>query len=281
MIYIFVPMYAEAAPLIQLLHLKGTDCAGSLRSFSDGVSFFLTLTGTGMTAASAAAAAVLASHHAGREDAAVLYGSAAGVCGARKGVLYQGVKLKDLPAGTDRYPDAVTASDTEKAVILTGSMLYRGEELPVSGPERTMPILYDMESAAFFQSASLFLAVHQIAVLRFVTDAGRPEETNSDIVKAMSAVCAEEAALYCSHMQNRILLPVPADTDEDAERLNGMLCGSEAMRMQVRQLLRYCMCAGIDWKSHTGKLAEEGLLPCVGREDGKKVLNVLRKRICG
>lgn len=281
MIYIFVPMYAEAAPLIQLLHLKRTESAGSLSSFSDGTSFFLTLTGTGVTAASSAAAAVLAYRNAGRDDTAVLYGSAAAVCGARKGMLYQGIKLKDLLTGIDRYPDAVTACSLENAVIFTGSALFHGEALPVSVPERTLPVLYDMESAAFFQAASLFLAVHQIAVLRFVTDNGVTDDIDGGAVKEFSSGCVQAAAEFCSRMQRRILLPRSEDCSSDADRVNRMLHGSETMRLQVQQLIRYCTCAGIDWKAYIGEFEKQGVLPSETREEGKKVLNVLRRKICG
>lgn len=282
MIYIFVPMHAEAAPLIRLLHLKKEKGPGSVSCYADDGTTVLAETGTGMISAAASAAAVLARYDAGSRDIAVMYGSAAGVSLAEKSRLYEGIKLKNNETGMDFYPDPVTRTDLEKAILVSGEKLYEGGEIScVSKYDRTLPVLYDMESSAFFQAASLFLSVHQTAVLRFVSDTGCTENLTASGLSAVSEKNAE-AAVSCMHrMQERILLPEEKDDPDGAEWMNRMLCGSETMKRQIHQVIRYCICAGIDWRKEAQRLAEEKVIPCSSREEGKKVLYAFREKLCG
>lgn len=280
MIYLFCPLHAEALPVIRNLHLVRQESLASFVCYGDNVSWFLTVCGTGKVACAAAVGAVLSKCDVSLNDVVVLYGSAAGVLDAENDRLYNGVKLIDMHSGQDGYPDVVTKNSPLPAMIVSGDVLYDGGwPFAFSKESVHLPLLYDIESAAFFKAAMLFCNAHQIAVLRYVSDKGNV--ISKDDLYSCSSRCAAEAVSYMERMQKRIVLPKEKDFSEEAGWLNELFHGSVTMKNQCRQIISWCELSSVDWKKEVKRMQEEGILPARDKEEGKKILHEFKKRICG
>ena len=274
MIYVFVPLYAEAAGLITQAGLVPAKSVGSLRCFA-GNEIFLTVTGTGMSAMASATAAVLAVQGAGNGDIAVLYGSAAGLDKAEMGDLYRGGRVHDIISQRDSYPDLLTKTEIPVAYILSQDRIYDGhQELP---EHLSLPLLYDMESSAFMQSCMLFLRVEQVCVLRFVSDDG--SNIHPDVsLQDLSMRNADAVLQYMQDMATRVKPEMYVGMDLSS--LVNDIHASNAMARRLEQIVHYCQCAGIRWQNVTDVLYENGILPCCDRQKGKKVLDEIEKKLC-
>lgn len=280
MIYLFCPLHAEALPLIQNLHLVKQDGPASFMCYGDGEKWFLTVCGTGKTACATAVGAVLATNKITGNDIVVLYGSAAGVMYVDIGKLYNGVKIVDMHSGQDGYPDVMTKDSPHPSMIVTGEGIYEGGwQFAFSAESVHLPLLYDTESSAFCKAAMYFCHVHQIAILRYVSDKG--DVITKDVLKQYSMQCMDEAVSYMEHMHERIQTEEVNDYSAPAEWLNGLLMGSMTMQNQCRQMITWCELSGMDWKNVVEGLMEEGVLPVQSKEEGKKVLHELKKQLCG
>ena len=280
MIYVFCPLHAEALPLIQALHLSKQDGPASFTCYGDKEKWFLTVCGTGKTACATAVGAVLAVYGVTHNDIVVLYGSAGGVMNTGIGQLYNGVKILDYSNGQEGYPDVLTKDSPTAAMIISGDAVYDGGmSIDYETNAFTFPILYDMESSAFFKAAMMFCDAHQIAVLRYVSDNGYG--IIKEALKQFSLESSKEALSYMERMNERINVEETKDYTADAQWLNGMVRGTVTMKNQCRQIITWCELSEVDWKKEVQRMMEEGKLPCKEKEEGKKVLHEFKKRICG
>ncbi|MGN0255724.1 MAG: hypothetical protein ACI4D6_07105, partial [Chordicoccus sp.] len=260
----------------------------------------LTITGTGPVRAAAGVGAVLGSAPADTDYHAVNFGSCAAVSGVltepdapgesrSPAPLYVIHKLTNTESGRQWYPDLLPGNGLPEAEIFTGSMLYDGAQKDHMTDEmredRGIPALsretrlYDMESAAFFEVANLYIGPHRIHVLKFVTDSGETEHITPDIVRHAAEVAVPQAAEYLRLIADRTECERTAVPD--IETLAEQLHASSTMRAQLLQLVRYADLMRIEWRGLVHQWADLGLFPAKDRRAGKRLLAELRDMIQG
>ena len=170
MIHIFTALYPEAKPLIQALSLKKRATQTHYQQFlSEEGDLSLTITGVGPLQAAAVTASVLTDYDAGAQDQLLSLGTAARLttCPAS---MYHVNKITEAATMRDFYPDMLLNTGLPEASLITGAKLYTKQESGYAAD------LYDMEAAAIYQAASMFLGPHQMNFLRIVTDDGLTQE---------------------------------------------------------------------------------------------------------
>ena len=170
MIHIFTALYPEAKPLIQALSLKKRAAQTHYQQFlSEEGDLSLTITGVGPMQAAAVTASVLTDFDAGASDQLLSLGTAVALT-ACPASMYHVNKITDAATKRDFYPDMLLNTGLPEASLITGAKLYTKQEAGYAAD------LYDMEAAAVYQAASMFLGPHQMNFLRIVTDDGLTQE---------------------------------------------------------------------------------------------------------
>ena len=312
MIHIFTALYPEAKPLIQALSLKKRAAQTHYQQFlSEEGDLCLTITGVGPLQAAAVTASVLTDYDAGAQDQLLSLGTAARLttCPAS---MYHVNKITEAVTMRDFYPDMLLNTGLPEASLITGAKLYTKQESGYAAD------LYDMEAAAIYQAASMFLGPHQMNFLRIVTDDGLTQEemetgmTMRTVTNAASgteskpAVDTEASAprSLAAHVTDcveqqvdtivavvdklRALTAVEAAGHqllmENEQQLVDKLIAdahfSKVMADECVQLIRYAALSELDWQQPIAALYAEGLVPTRDKRAGKIILERhLRARI--
>lgn len=163
MIYIATSLFFEAVPFINFFQLKKDISENKFQVFkSDKVT--LIIGGVGPIKASAAAAYILCKFSADKED----FFLNIGICGAYSSCVEKGSALicsKIINADSRRcfYPDLIYKHPFKEAVLYTSSSIVT--DIPDVEAD-----IADMEGAAAFEAASIFLPPHRIGIIKIVSD---------------------------------------------------------------------------------------------------------------
>ncbi len=312
MIHIFTALYPEAKPLIQALSLKKRATQTHYQQFlSEEGDLSLTITGVGPLQAAAVTASVLTDYDAGAQDQLLSLGTAARLttCPAS---MYHVNKITEAATMRDFYPDMLLNTGLPEASLITGAKLYTKQESGYAAD------LYDMEAAAIYQAASMFLGPHQMNFLRIVTDDGLTQEemetgmTMHTVTNAASgteskpAVGTEASAprSLAAHVTDcveqqvdtivtvvdklRALMAAEAAghqvlTENEQQLVDKLIADahfSKVMADECVQLIRYAALSELDWQQPIAALYAEGLVPTRDKRAGKIILERhLRARI--
>ena len=312
MIHIFTSLYPEAKPLIQALSLKKRATQTHYQQFlSEEGDLSLTITGVGPLQAAAVTASVLTDYDAGAQDQLLSLGTAARLttCPAS---MYHVNKITEAATMRDFYPDMLLNTGLPEASLITGAKLYTKQESGYAAD------LYDMEAAAIYQAASMFLGPHQMNFLRIVTDDGLTQEemetgmTMRTVTNAASgteskpAVGTEASAprSLAAHVTDcveqqvdtivavvdklRALMAAEAAghqvlTENEQQLVDKLIADahfSKVMADECVQLIRYAALSELDWQQPIAALYAEGLVPTRDKRAGKIILERhLRARI--
>ena len=312
MIHIFTALYPEAKPLIQALSLKKRATQTHYQQFlSEEGDLSLTITGVGPMQAAAVTASVLTDYDAGAQDQLLSLGTAARLttCPAS---MYHVNKITEAATMRDFYPDMLLNTGLPEASLITGAKLYTKQESGYAVD------LYDMEAAAIYQAASMFLGPHQMNFLRIVTDDGLTQEemetgmTMRTVTNAASgteskpAVGTEASAprSLAAHVTDcveqqvdtivtvvdklRALMAAEAAghqvlTENEQQLVDKLIADahfSKVMADECVQLIRYAALSELDWQQPIAALYAEGLVPTCDKRAGKIILERhLRARI--
>ena len=312
MIHIFTALYPEAKPLIQALSLKKRATQKHYQQFlSEEGDLSLTITGVGPLQAAAVTASVLTDYDAGAQDQLLSLGTAARLttCPAS---MYHVNKITEAATMRDFYPDMLLNTGLPEASLITGAKLYTKQESGYAAD------LYDMEAAAIYQAASMFLGPHQMNFLRIVTDDGLTQEemetgmTMRTVTNAASgteskpAVGTEASAprSLAAHVTDcveqqvdtivtvvdklRALMAAEAAghqvlTENEQQLVDKLIADahfSKVMEDECVQLIRYAALSELDWQQPIAALYAEGLVPTCDKRAGKIILERhLRARI--
>ena len=345
MIHIFTALYPEAKPLIQALSLKKRATQTHYQQFlSEEGDLSLTITGVGPMQAAAVTASVLTDYDAGASDQLLSLGTAARLTqcehsqrnedpraqaespvtaeAARKDIsderaertasMYHIHRITDAATKRDFYPDMLLNTGLPEASLITGAKLYTKQESGYAAD------LYDMEAAAIYQAASMFLGPHQMNFLRIVTDDGLTQEemetgmTMRTVTNAASgteskpAVGTEASAprSLAAHVTDcveqqvdtivavvdklRALMAAEAAghqvlTENEQQLVDKLIADahfSKVMADECVQLIRYAALSELDWQQPIAALYAEGLVPTRDKRAGKIILERhLRARI--
>ena len=304
MIHIFTALYPEAKPLIQALSLKKRATQTHYQQFlSEEGDLSLTITGVGPMQAAAVTASVLTDYDAGAQDQLLSLGTAARLttCPAS---MYHVNKITEAATMRDFYPDMLLNTGLPEASLITGAKLYTKQESGYAAD------LYDMEAAAIYQAASMFLGPHQMNFLRIVTDDGLTQEemetgmTMRTVTNAASgteskpAVGTEASAprSLAAHVTDcveqqvdtivtvvdklRALMAAEAAghqvlTENEQQLVDKLIADahfSKVMADECVQLIRYAALSELDWQQPIAALYAEGLVPTRDKRAGKIIL---------
>lgn len=304
MIHIFTALYPEAKPLIQALSLKKRAAQTHYQQFlSEEGDLSLTITGVGPMQAAAVTASVLTDFDAGASDQLLSLGTAARLttCPAS---MYHVNKITEAVTMRDFYPDMLLNTGLPEASLITGAKLYTKQESGYAAD------LYDMEAAAIYQAASMFLGPHQMNFLRIVTDDGLTQEemetgmtvrtvTNAASGTESKPAVGTEASAHRSlaaHVTDcveqqvdtigavvdklRALTAVEAAghqvlTENEQQLVDKLIADahfSKVMADECAQLIRYAALSELDWQQPIAALYAEGLVPTRDKRAGKIIL---------
>lgn len=163
--------------------------------------------------------------------------------------------------------------------------------------------LYDMEAAAIYQAGSYYLGPHQMGFLKIISDDGDPEHVTpeqivrlihyniegiADYIATLQAVLSEDPRSINSSASCQEKIPC-AERMADSSRKNDLpkeleqLCldlhCSRTMSESLRQHIRYCILAGVDYISVLKEMYREGKLPCKDKREGKQRFEELKERL--
>lgn len=332
MIHIFTALYPEAKPLIQALSLKKRAAQTHYQQFlSEEGDLSLTITGVGPLQAAAVTASVLTDFDAGASDQLLSLGTAAALT-ACPASIYHVNKITEAVTMRDFYPDMLLNTGLPEASLITGAKLLttqdtwaqvdaqRGEKFrrgttddaaPGTLADRlAAPLLYDMEAAAVYQAASMFLGPHQMNFLRIVTDDGLTQEemetgmtvrtvTNAASGTESKPAVGTEASAYrslaahviaCVEQQVDTIVAVVDKlraltaaeaaghqmlTENERQLVDKLIADahfSKVMADECVQLIRYAALSQLDWQQPIAALYAEGLVPTRDKRAGKIIL---------
>ena len=336
MIHIFTALYPEAKPLIQALSLKKRAVQTHYQQFlSEEADLSLTITGVGPLQAAAVTASVLTDFDAGASDQLLSLGTAAALT-ACPASMYHVNKITEAVTLRDFYPDMLLNTGLTEASLITGATLLVAQDTwaqveaqveaqqdvksrqdtmddsvsGILGDRLAAPRLYDMEAAAVYQAASMFLGPHQMNFLRIVTDDGLTQEemetgmTVRTVTNAASgteskpAVGTEAAAprslaahvTACVEQQVDTIVAVVDKlraltaaeaaehqvlTENEQQLVDKLIADahfSKVMADECVQLIRYAALSQLDWQQPIAALYAEGLVPTRDKRAGKIIL---------
>lgn len=291
MIYIFVALYPEAKPIIRRLGLKKERVEFGFDVYTEEESGIrLVITGVGMVAAAAAVGSILTYYHAGKKDISgitlINFGSCAG--NGRVGEFYLCNKIIDSVSNYTFYPDILFHHDFPESYVVTeAGILKEG----LDGPYREG--LHDMEAAAIYQTASRLLGPHQMRFFKVISDNGKGEKISAQELTKIMETGAEAFVKYLKEYRGPDFTGARAEGEvcdaladknrevcgREFEELCQQLYCSEAMRIAVRQCIKYWSLAGVDYQTVLGQMREQNELPCRDRREGKKRFEELKKRL--
>ena len=340
MIHIFTALYPEAKPLIQALSLKKRAAQTHYQQFlSEEGDLCLTITGVGPLQAAAVTASVLTDFDAGAQDQLLSLGTAAALT-ACPASMYHVNKITEAVTMRDFYPDMLLNTGLPEASLITGARLLttqdtwaqvdaqRGEKFrrgttddaaPGTLADRlAAPLLYDMEAAAIYQAASMFLGPHQMNFLRIVTDDGLTQEemetgmtvrtvtnaasgteskpavgTEASAPRSLAAHvsdCVEQQVDTIGAVVDKLRALTAAEaaghqvlTENEQQLVDKLIADahfSKVMADECVQLIRYAALSELDWQQPIAALYAEGLVPTRDKRAGKIILERhLRARI--
>lgn len=281
MIYIFSAFYAEAKNIIDHYGLKKEKSPETVRFdvFAND-SIRLVITGVGEINAAAAVSNIGGAYGISPDDEILNVGCGAGFSNETcLGSIFLGNKLTEQMTGRTFYPDMLMKTNLMECEIVTVTRVLN---------EGSDSVVYDMEAAAVYQAAALFVGPHRMHFIKLVSDAG--ERIDQSKITELFALQEEKICGYID-----MLLSVggnKASMDdktkgkntvaESAWNMDRLICDmrcSKVMGDQLAQLIKYCRLSGIDYKAVLDEYYTNGLLPCESKREGKKCLFELKQRL--
>lgn len=314
MIHIFTALYPEAKPLIQALSLKKRAAQTHYQQFlSEEGDLSLTITGVGPMQAAAVTASVLTDFDAGASDQLLSLGTAAALT-ACPASMYHVNKITEAATKRDFYPDMLLNTGLTEASLITGAKLLAAQDTwaqveaqqdmkswqdttddsvsDILGDRLAAPRLYDMEAAAVYQAASMFLGPHQMNFVRIVTDRGlsESEAVAPQALAAHVTACVEQQVDTIVAVVDKLRALTAAEatehhvlTENERQLVDKLIADahfSKVMADECVQLIRYAALSQLDWQQPIATLYAEGLVPTRDKRAGKIILErYLRARI--
>ena len=328
MIYIFTAFYAEAKSIIANYNLKMQQKQAAVRFdiFSND-DIRLVITGVGEINAAAAVANVGGAYGIGAEDMIVNIGSCAAFENETHTMLndkWTGMgehiflinKMTEQSTGRTFYPDMLLKSDMEECEAVTVAKPITEAEIEnLSDNTARVSCVYDMEAAAIYQAATLFVGPHCMHFIKVFSDSGEKIDQSR-----ITEVFAAANDTICGYIDRLIMTKSIYVTDDNyavdkainntngniscninstaiAEAVNeknkyhnhrkrynleqiiaDMKC-SKVMGDQLGQLIKYCALSGIDYESVIKEFYSTGRLPCSSKKAGKVCLEELKSRL--
>ena len=281
MVYVFCAFYGECSGLIKHYNLKKrqTDKYYRFDVFeNENQPVRIILTGQGSVMAAAALSGAASFFGIKAEDAIINVGTCAG--NYEPGQVFICNKITEEATGRTFYPDMILRSNLPERELVTAPVVIRKSIHEYANKDSHNMALYDMEAAAIYQAANLYVGPHRMGFVKVVSDNGDIEGLTPDFIKGLMAEAVDEIASYVDRFV--------ADTHdmcraEESTQFTNQLCKdlhcSKVMENQVRQLIKYLSLEGTDYMTYINKLYDEGRLPAHDKKNGKVCLDEIKREL--
>lgn len=314
MVYVFCAFYGECSGLIKHYNLKKrqTDKYYRFDVFeNENQPVRIILTGQGSVMAAAAVSGAASFFGIKAEDAIINVGTCAG--DYEPGQVFICNKITEEATGRTFYPDMILRSGMPERELVTAPVVIRKSIHEYANKDSHNMALYDMEAAAIYQAANLYVGPHRMGFIKVVSDNGDIEGLTPDFIKGLMAEAVDEIASYVDmfvmdvgnwhndrqdafdklnsgknnsiqqqHMEHYSLNDDMCRAEESTQFTN-QLCKdlhcSKVMENQVRQLIKYLSLEGTDYMTYINKLYDEGRLPAHDKKNGKVCLDEIKREL--
>ena len=281
MVYVFCAFYGECSGLIKHYNLKKcqTDKYYRFDVFeNENQPVRIILTGQGSVMAAAAVSGAASFFGIKAEDAIINVGTCAG--DYEPGQVFICNKITEEATGRTFYPDMILRSGLpERELVTVPVVIHKPIHEYVNKDSHNMA-LYDMEAAAIYQAANLYVGPHRIGFVKVVSDNGDIEGLTPDFIKKLMAEAVDEIASYVDMFVTDTHDMCRA---EESTQFTNQLCKdlhcSKVMENQVRQLIKYLSLEGTDYMTYINKLYNEGRLPAHDKKNGKVCLDEIKREL--
>lgn len=314
MVYVFCAFYGECSGLIKHYNLKKrqTDKYYRFDVFeNENQPVRIILTGQGSVMAAAAVSGAASFFGIKAEDAIINVGTCAG--DYEPGQVFICNKITEEATGRTFYPDMILRSNLPERELVTVPVVIRKSIHEYVNKDSYDMALYDMEAAAIYQAANLYVGPHRMGFVKVVSDNGDIEGLTPDFIKGLMAEAVDEIASYVdmfvtdagnwhndrqdafdklnsgknSSIQQQHMEHYSLNDDmcraEESTQFTNQLCKdlhcSKVMENQVRQLIKYLSLEGTDYMTYINKLYNEGRLPAHDKKNGKVCLDEIKREL--
>lgn len=314
MVYVFCAFYGECSGLIKHYNLKKrqTDKYYRFDVFeNENQPVRIILTGQGSVMAAAALSGAASFFGIKAEDAIINVGTCAG--DYEPGQVFICNKITEEATGRTFYPDMILRSGMPERELVTAPVVIRKSIHEYANKDSHNMALYDMEAAAIYQAANLYVGPHRMGFIKVVSDNGDIEGLTPDFIKGLMAEAVDEIASYVdmfvtdagnwhndrldafdklnsgknSSIQQQHMEHYSLNDDmcraEESTQFTNQLCKdlhcSKVMENQVRQLIKYLSLEGTDYMTYINKLYDEGRLPAHDKKNGKVCLDEIKREL--
>lgn len=281
MVYVFCAFYGECSGLIKHYNLKKrqTDKYYRFDVFeNENQPVRIILTGQGSVMAAAAVSGAASFFGIKAEDAIINVGTCAG--DYEPGQVFICNKITEEATGRTFYPDMILRSSLPERELVTAPVVIRKSIHEYANKDSHNMVLYDMEAAAIYQAANLYVGSHRMGFVKVVSDNGDIEGLTPDFIKGLMAGAVDEIASYVDMFVTDTHDMCRA---EESTQFTNQLCKdlhcSKVMENQVRQLIKYLSLEGTDYMTYINKLYNEGRLPAHDKKNGKVCLDEIKREL--
>ena len=236
------------------------------------------LTGQGSVMAAAALSGAASFFGIKAEDAIINVGTCAG--NYEPGQVFICNKITEEATGRTFYPDMILRSNLPERELVTAPVVIRKSIHEYANKDSHNMVLYDMEAAAIYQAANLYVGPHRMGFVKVVSDNGDIEGLTPDFIKGLMAEAVDEIASYVDMFVTDTHDMCRA---EESTQFTNQLCKdlhcSKVMENQVRQLIKYLSLEGTDYMTYINKLYNEGRLPAHDKKNGKVCLDEIKREL--
>lgn len=281
MVYVFCAFYGECSGLIKHYNLKKrqTDKYYRFDVFeNENQPVRIILTGQGSVMAAAAVSGAASFFGIKAEDAIINVGTCAG--DYEPGQVFICNKITEEATGRTFYPDMILRSSLPERELVTAPVVIRKSIHEYANKDSHNMVLYDMEAAAIYQAANLYVGPHRMGFVKVVSDNGDIEGLTPDFIKGLMAEAVDEIASYVDMFVTDTHDMCRA---EESTQFTNQLCKdlhcSKVMENQVRQLIKYLSLEGTDYMTYINRLYDEGRLPAHDKKNGKVCLDEIKREL--
>lgn len=308
MVYVFCAFYGECSGLIKHYNLRKrqTDKYYRFDVFeNENQPVRIILTGQGSVMAAAAVSGAASFFGIKAEDAIINVGTCAG--DYESGQVFICNKITEEATGRTFYPDMILRSGLPERELVTVPVVIHKPIHEYANKDSHNMALYDMEAAAIYQAANLYVGPHRMGFVKVVSDNGDIEGLTPDFIIKLMAEAVDEIASYVDrfvtdagnwhndklnsgknnsiqqqHMEHYSLNDDMCRAEESTQFTN-QLCKdlhcSKVMENQVRQLIKYLSLEGTDYMTYINRLYDEGRLPAHDKKNGKVCLDEIKREL--
>lgn len=281
MVYVFCAFYGECSGLIKHYNLKKCQTDKYYRfdvfeNENQPVRIILTGQGSVMAAAAVSGAASFFGIKAG--DAIINVGTCAG--DYEPGQVFICNKITEEATGRTFYPDMILRSGLPERGLVTVPVVINKPIHEYVNKDSHNMALYDMEAAAIYQAANLYVGPHRMSFVKVVSDNGDIEGLTPDFIKKLMAEAVDEIASYVDMFvtDTHDMCRAEESTQFTSQLCKDLHC-SKVMENQVRQLIKYLSLEGTDYMTYINRLYDEGRLPAHDKKNGKVCLDEIKREL--